>query len=143
MNEQPVLSHSADAALNVQIREYLDLVRRRKSWILLICLGISVCIAVVAMRLPNVYRAEATILVNPPKVNENFVTTMGENSGARLSTVRREVMSPTRLGNRIVVYREEYQGQRTEDLPNIPVPGDRTRGDKTTTRSERGHPPRD
>ena len=98
MNEQPVLSHSADAALNVQIREYLDLVRRRKSWILLICLGISVCIAVVAMRLPNVYRAEATILVNPPKVNENFVTTMGENSGARLSTVRREVMSPTRLG---------------------------------------------
>jgi len=98
LNEQPVLTNSADTAFNVQIRGYLDLVRRRKSWILLICLGISVCIAVVAMRLPNVYRAEATILVNPPKVNENFVTTMGENSGARLSTVRREVMSPTRLG---------------------------------------------
>ncbi len=98
MNEQPVLTTSADRALNVRIRGYLDLVRRRKSWILLICLGISVCIAVVALRLPNVYRAETTILVNPPKVNENLVsTTMGENGGARLSTVRREVMSPTRL----------------------------------------------
>ena len=98
MNEQPVLTNSADTAFNVQIRGYLDLVRRRKSWILLICLGISVCIAVVALRLPDLYRSETTILVNPQKVNENLVsTTKGENSDAHLSTVRREVMSPTRL----------------------------------------------
>ena len=99
MNEQPVLTISGGTALNVQIRECLDLVRRRKSWIILICLGISVCIAVVAMRLPNVFRAETTILVNPQKVNENLVsTTVGESIGYRLSTISREVMSPSQLG---------------------------------------------
>jgi len=99
LNEQPVLTNSGDAAINVQIREYLDLARRRKSWIILVCLGISVCIAMVAMRLPNVYRAETTILVNPQKVNENYVSTTVSGSIAdRLSTVRQEVMSPTQLG---------------------------------------------
>ncbi len=99
MNEQPVLTNSADSALNVQIRKCLDLLRRRKSWIILICLGISVCITVVAMRLPNVYRAEATILVPTQKINENLVPTMVDGSiGYRLSTVCREVMSPTQLG---------------------------------------------
>src|SRR5882762_766921 len=73
--------------------------RRRKSWIILICLGIFVCTAVVGMRLPNVYRAETTILVHPQNVNENLVsTTVGESIGYRLSTVCREVMSPTQLG---------------------------------------------
>jgi succinoglycan biosynthesis transport protein ExoP len=99
LKEQPVLTNSADSALNVQIRKCLDLLRRRKSWIILICLGISVCITVVAMRLPNVYRAEATILVPTQKINENLVPTMVDGSiGYRLSTVCREAMSPTLLG---------------------------------------------
>jgi len=99
LNEHPVLTNSADSALNVQIREYLDFVRRRKSWIILICLGISVCVAVVAMRLPKVYRAESTILYNPQKVNENYVsTTVSGSIGDRLSTLRQEVLSPTQLG---------------------------------------------
>ena len=99
MNEQPVLTISGGTALNVQILKCLDLMRRRKSWIILICLGISICIAVVAMRLPKVYRAETTVLVNPQKVNENLVpTTAGESIDYRLSTVCREVMSPTQLG---------------------------------------------
>jgi len=99
LNEQPVLTNAADSALNVQIRKCLDLLRRRKSWIILICLGISVCITVVATRLPNVYRAEATILVPTQKINESLVSTMVDGSiGYRLSTVCREVMSPTQLG---------------------------------------------
>ncbi len=99
MNEQPVFTNSADSALNVQIRKCLDLLRRRKSWIILICLGISVCITVVAMRLPNVYRAEATILVPTQKISENLEPTLLDGSiGYRLSTVCPEVMSATRLG---------------------------------------------
>jgi polysaccharide chain length determinant protein (PEP-CTERM system associated) len=51
------------------------------------------------MRLPNVYRAEATILVPTQKINENLVPTMVDGSiGYRLSTVCREAMSPTLLG---------------------------------------------
>jgi succinoglycan biosynthesis transport protein ExoP len=99
LTEQPAFNASNDTGINVQIREYLDLARRRKLWILLCTLGISVCMAVVASRLPNTYRAETTILVNPQKVNENYVSTSVTGSIAdRLSTLRQEVMSPTQLG---------------------------------------------
>jgi len=99
LNDQPAYTASIDAGVNVQIREYLDLARRRKMWIVLFALGISLCIAVVALRLPNEYRAETTILVNPQKVNENYVSTTVSGSIAdRLSTIRQEVMSPTQLG---------------------------------------------
>jgi polysaccharide chain length determinant protein (PEP-CTERM system associated) len=99
LNEQPALTNTSDAGINVQIREYLDLVLRRKLWIVLLTLGVTLCVGVVAFRLPNVYRAETTILVNPQKVNENYVSTTVSGSIAdRLSTVRQEVMSPTQLG---------------------------------------------
>lgn len=99
MNEQPTHNASSEAGINVQIREYLDLVSRRKAWIILFTLGISVCVSVIALRMPNMYRAETTILVNPQKVNENYVSTSVSGSIAdRLSTIRQEVMSPTQLG---------------------------------------------
>lgn len=99
MSDQPAYTASSEAGINLQIREYLDLARRRKLWIILLLLGVSLCVAVVALRLPNVYRAETTILVNPQKVNENYVsTTVSGNIADRLSTIRQEVMSPTQLG---------------------------------------------
>jgi len=99
LNEQPVFTASGDAGINVQIREYLDLARRRKLWIILLTLGISVCIAVVAIRLPSIYRAETVILVDPQKVPDSVVPTSVSGTVAdRLSTIRQEVMSPTQLG---------------------------------------------
>jgi polysaccharide chain length determinant protein (PEP-CTERM system associated) len=99
LNEQPVFTASGEAGINTQIREYLDLARRRKLWIILLTLGISVCIAVVAMGLPSVYRAETVILVDPQKVPDSVVPTSVSGTVAdRLSTIRQEVMSPTQLG---------------------------------------------
>jgi len=99
LNEQPTPTASGDAGINAQIREYLDLVRRRKLWIILLTLGISVCIAVVALCLPNIYRAETVILVDPQKVPDSVVPTSVSGTVAdRLSTIRQEVMSPTQLG---------------------------------------------
>jgi polysaccharide chain length determinant protein (PEP-CTERM system associated) len=99
LNEQPAFTASGDAGINTQIREYLDLVRRRKLWIMLLTLGISLCIAVVAMRLPSIYRAETVILVDPQKVPDSVVPTSVSGTVAdRLSTIRQEVMSPTQLG---------------------------------------------
>ena len=98
MTDQPPLVASNEAAINTQIREYLDLIRRRKVWILLLTLGISLTVAVVAMRLPSIYRAETVILVNPQKVSESIVPQTVTGSVAdRLSTIRQEVMSPTQL----------------------------------------------
>ena len=99
MSEQQAYTTSGEAAANIQIREYLDLVRRRKLWIILLTLGISLCITVVALRLPSIYRAETVILVDPQKVPEGIVpTTVSGSIADRLSTVRQEVMSPTQLG---------------------------------------------
>ncbi|HKV62609.1 MAG TPA: hypothetical protein VJO16_11890 [Candidatus Acidoferrum sp.] len=99
MSEQPTLTVQADPGINTQIREYLDLARRRKLWIILITLGVSTCISVVAMRLPSIYRAETVILVDPQKVPEGIVPSSVSGSVAdRLSTIRQEVMSPTQLG---------------------------------------------
>ena len=96
MNEQPAFAASGDAGINVQI---LDLARRRKWWIILLTLGISVCIAVIAVRLPSIYRAETVILVDPQKVADGVVPTSVSGTVAdRLSTIRQEVMSPTQLG---------------------------------------------
>ena len=98
MNAQPSLTHN-EGALNTQIREYLDVAQRRKIWILLLTLGISLTVGVVAMRLPSIYRAETVILVNPQKVSEGIVQQTVTGSVAdRLSTIRQEVMSPTQLG---------------------------------------------
>jgi succinoglycan biosynthesis transport protein ExoP len=99
LSEQPTFTASGDAGINTQIREYLDLARRRKVWIILLTLGISICIAVVAMRLPSIYRAETVILVDPQKVPDSVVPTSVSGTVAdRLSTIRQEVMSPTQLG---------------------------------------------
>jgi len=99
LNEQPALTPHADAGINTQIREYLDLARRRKLWIILLTLGISLCITVVALRLPSIYRAETVIQVDPQKVPDSVVPTSVSGTVAdRLSTIRQQVMSPKQLG---------------------------------------------
>jgi len=99
LNEQPAITTHADAGINTQIREYLDLARRRKLWIILLTLGISICITVVALRLPSIYRAETVIQVDPQKVPDSVVPTSVSGTVAdRLSTIRQQVMSPTQLG---------------------------------------------
>jgi succinoglycan biosynthesis transport protein ExoP len=99
LNEQPALTPPPDLGINAQIREYLDLARRRKLWIILLTLGISICIAVVAMRLPSIYRAETVIQVDPQKVPDSVIPTSVSGTVAdRLSTIRQQVMSPTQLG---------------------------------------------
>lgn len=99
MSDQTPQNAATEASINQQIREYLDLARRRKMWIILIALAISVCTGVVASRLPNVYRAETVILVDPQKVPDSYVpSTVSSSVSDRLSTMRQQVMSPTQLG---------------------------------------------
>ncbi len=98
MIEQSASSASNETSFSLQIREYLSLVRRRRLWIILCSLGVFLCVAVIAIRMPNQYRAETTILVNPQKVNEGIVPSSVTGSVAdRLSTIRQEIISPTQL----------------------------------------------
>jgi polysaccharide chain length determinant protein (PEP-CTERM system associated) len=82
--------------LNVQ--DYLAIARRRKFWIIFSALAVLVTTAVVAWRLPNTYRCETTILVDPQKVPENYIhAATTENIADRLSTILQMVTSPAQL----------------------------------------------
>jgi polysaccharide biosynthesis transport protein len=83
---------------DIQVDKYLNILRRRKWWIIITATAIFVATAVVALRLPNFYRAQTVILVDPQKVPDSYVPSTGNMTVSdRLSTIRQEVMSPTRL----------------------------------------------
>jgi succinoglycan biosynthesis transport protein ExoP len=92
----------------LQLRDYLDILQRRKLWILLTALGVFVMGLVVAIRLPNLYHSETTIVVDPQQISDSLVSSSAASSVLdRLSTIRQFVMSPTRLAdlvNRLDLY---------------------------------------
>jgi len=95
-----------EAERGLEVRQYLDLLIRHKMWIILITLGITICVAVVAQRMPNIFQAETVILVDPQKVPDNVVPTLVSGSiSDRLSTIRQEVMSPTQISQLITEFR--------------------------------------
>lgn len=80
------------------VREYWDIVRRRRWYIILTAILVTVATAVVVYRMPNTYRAETVILVDPQKVPDSYVTsTVSASIADRLSTIQQQVMSPSRL----------------------------------------------
>ena len=95
---ESVTQGSADAGGLDEVRHYLDIIRRRKSAVILVTLGFFLCAAVVADRLPNLYRSETVILVDAQQVPSSYVlTTVSTPIQDRLSTIQQQVMSPTRL----------------------------------------------
>lgn len=80
------------------IRDYLAIARHRKWWIILSTLALFIVSVVVSHRLPDVYRAETTILVDSSQVPYNYVApVVTTDVAARLTTLQQQVLSPTRL----------------------------------------------
>src|SRR5512146_3124177 len=78
--------------------DYLSILKRRTSLILLTAMAVSVIAIVVVRRMPNIYRAETMILVDPQQVPNNYVaSTVSTTINDRLSTIQQQVTSPTRL----------------------------------------------
>ena len=117
LERSPITSVSNDLFEGLRIGEYLDILQRRKWWIILTTIAVFVIVVVVVYRLPDVYRSETAILVDPQKVPDNYVpSTVSASVVDRLSTIRQQVMSPTRL-KRIIdslgLY-SELKGRLTE-----------------------------
>jgi succinoglycan biosynthesis transport protein ExoP len=94
---QPLPAGSSDWS-GQDFHRYLDILRRRKSLIILMAIGFFCCVAVIARRLPNVYRSETVILVDAQQVPSTYVqTTVSTSIQDRLATIGQQVMSPTRL----------------------------------------------
>jgi succinoglycan biosynthesis transport protein ExoP len=90
--------NSEDILKELRLRDYLRIARRRIWWIVLITSATFIIATVAARRLPNVYRSETVILVDPQQVPSTYVaSTVSTSIMDRLSTIRQEVLSPTRL----------------------------------------------
>lgn len=103
---------------DLRLGDYLDIVLRRKWWLILSTLMMVIVSAVVAYRLKNVYRAETTILVDSSQVPNNYVApVVSADISSRLTTLQQQVLSPTRL-KKLVEAEGLYpdpMGKRTED----------------------------
>jgi polysaccharide chain length determinant protein (PEP-CTERM system associated) len=76
----------------------VDIARRRKWLVLLPAIVIGAAGAAIVQRLPNAYRAEASVLVVPQQVPQNYVrATVTTRIEDRLQTISQQIMSRTRL----------------------------------------------
>jgi uncharacterized protein involved in exopolysaccharide biosynthesis len=86
----------------LQLQDYVEILRRRKLWILMTALGVFIMGVVVANRLPSVYHSETVIVVDPQQVPDSMVqSSVTSSSVDRLSMIRQLVQSPTRLSTLI------------------------------------------
>lgn len=99
---QAALPGSVDGAGIEEVRRYLNVMRRRKAIVILVTIGFFCCAAVIARRMPNVYRSQTVILVDAQQVPSSYVqSTVSTSLQDRLSTIQQQVMSPTRLKSMI------------------------------------------
>src|SRR5215472_8442026 len=101
-----------------QVQEYWLLVWNFKWWILVSTVVLSLASIVVIALLPDYYQATTTILVDPQKVSERYVSsTVISNPSERLNTLSFEVLSATRLQAIIDEFQlyPELRGSRSRD----------------------------
>jgi polysaccharide biosynthesis transport protein len=98
-------------------REYLAVAERRKWWVILTGVGMFCFVSMIVLHLPNIYRAETVVMVDPQQVPDKFVASIVSSTIAdRLSTIKEQVLSPTRLGRLIETMNlySEMKGKASE-----------------------------
>src|ERR1035438_3820798 len=98
---------------DVSLEHYLYLIIHRKWLVLGSFLLVSLCTVIVSFRLPNIYKSETVILVDPQRVPESYVkATVTGDVGNRLSTLSQQILSATRLLKRSEEHTSELQSLR-------------------------------
>src|SRR4051812_2608763 len=89
-------SKSMGSALSPE--HYLCLLLHRKWWIVAVFLAVSAGTAAYSYYLPDIYKSETLILVDPQKVPESYVkATVTGDVRNRLGTLSQQILSATRL----------------------------------------------
>lgn len=82
----------------VSAKQLVDALKKHGHLVFLSCLFLAALGIVVTSLLPNVYRATTTILVDPQKIPEKYVTsTVTTDPNARMNTLTQQVLSASRL----------------------------------------------
>lgn len=111
-------TRNGDFLTEMKLGSYLEIVYRRRWWVILSSIGLFIAAMVLAYRLPNTYRAETVILVNSAEVPDKYVPTIvTADIAARLTTLQQQVLSPTRLKKLVEAegLYPEPTGKRTEE----------------------------
>jgi len=97
MNNRPIDVKTQDFG-DMSLQDYIALANRRKFWIIFPAVAVVIATAAAAWKLPNIYRCEAIILVQPQKVPSNYVSsTVTTGMTERMLTIYQEVTAPSRL----------------------------------------------
>jgi polysaccharide biosynthesis transport protein len=81
-----------------QLMAFWNTVRHYRRWIFLGTVLLSLAGFTFVLLLPDRYKATTTILVDPQKVSEKYVSpTVNSDPGQRLTTITQQVLSTTRL----------------------------------------------
>jgi len=79
-------------------RDYLNVFKRRKWFMIITVFAVALLTAIVAYFIPNSYKATTVILVDPQKVPDYYVnSTVTISVVDRLATLRQQILSETRL----------------------------------------------
>lgn len=113
---EPVSNEKAIA----QALEYLRLVFKHKWQIAVGSMALTLALTVLIAKLPNVYEATTTILVDPQQVPEKYVMpVVSSDPYARLNTITQQVLSRTRLEfiiNNLGLYADKRASLSPEEL---------------------------
>ena len=119
LDTSPSGASGPNVLTSLSLKDYLDIAKRRKWWIILTAVGVSVCTLIVAWTLIPMYSAETVILVNTSGVPDNYVASVNTGDIAdRLTTLEQQVLSPTRLKKLVEaqgLYPDSEDKQKTED----------------------------
>jgi succinoglycan biosynthesis transport protein ExoP len=100
------------------LRDYRKLLWRRKAMIAAVTLTVALVVSLVAYRLPNLYQASTTIVVDPGKVPESYVkSTATIDANQRLAILREHILSDSRLGQ-VIDELGLYRGLRATKTPD-------------------------
>ena len=103
-----------------KVEDYIEIAWRHR-WLLILPFVVSsVSVFAGSQFLPDRYRSEASILIVPQRVPENFVRpTVTSGLGERLNAISSQIMSRTRLErivNEFDLYAQERETELMEDV---------------------------
>jgi protein tyrosine kinase modulator len=98
MNQGGTMNQATNNGTMDQILAFWNSVRHYRGWIFLGTVIFSLAGCTFVMLMPDRYKASTTILVDPQKVPEKYVSpTVSSDPGQRLTTITQQVLSTTRL----------------------------------------------
>ncbi|MFN8001009.1 MAG: hypothetical protein U0X75_08355 [Acidobacteriota bacterium] len=97
--------------------EYLQLLWRRRIFVLVPAVIVTSALAYAVSQLPNIYESTTVIIVDPPKVSSNYVQPVNQiDLNSRLNSIQKQVTSRTEL-QRIINRFGLYQEMTSRNVP--------------------------